>query len=110
MDEDGEVIAQLPGEVPFEVQLASTLLPRIGTPSLHSHYHQWNKQLQGSRGQTPCSQPGSEFRSTLSSSLSSLRPHLISRERPPTTGPPLDRRSALQASRPYTVIQETIRL
>ena len=33
----------------FEVQLASTLLPRIGTPSLHSHYHQWNKQLQGSR-------------------------------------------------------------
>eukprot|EP00439_Symbiodinium_sp_Y106_P087048 s129_g38.t2 len=109
MDEDGEVIAQLPGEVPFEVQLASTLLPRIGTPSLHSHYHQWNKQLQGSRGQTPCSQPGSEFRSTLSSSLSSLRPHLISRERPPTTGPPLDRRSALQASRPYTVIQDTIR-
>ncbi|CAE7410214.1 unnamed protein product, partial [Symbiodinium sp. CCMP2456] len=28
---------------------------------------------------------------------------------PPTTGPPLDRRSALQASRPYTVIQDTIR-
>lgn len=114
----------------------STLLPRIGTPSLSNQVHQWKQpaprtsqwmgvaevrqrrragrqpvwtwKCMAGRLFTPqgdpfdreasltASRPGA-FRSTCPGSFGVRRPHLESRERPQTSAPQVEPKTALQA-------------
>ena len=106
-------------EVPNEIRVASTLLPRIGTPSLSSHVFQWKQsQSQGSLAGSsgfPSPAPSRQgvdvpesFRSTCPGGFGLRRPHLES-QRPMTSAPLAERKSTIQASRTANIIENNFR-
>lgn len=110
----GEDLAMLPvveteapavaAEARLPVGLAS--LPRLSTPSLQRHFWSWDKQGSGGGGLGGGS---SRLGTAISNSeLSQRRPHLIT-DRPPSAGPPADRRSNLQAEHDVSKILDTVR-
>eukprot|EP00913_Durusdinium_trenchii_P019451 g18287.t1 len=100
-------------EVPTEVRLTSASLPRIGTPSLLSHVHQWRQPGKPSgTGLGPTRRRpsgGDAFRSTCPAAFTSVRrPHLESRQRL-ATAPSAEPKSLVQAGRTTQIIEESFR-
>eukprot|EP00435_Cladocopium_sp_Y103_P059939 s1381_g21.t1 len=110
-------------EVPAEIRLASTLLPRIGTPSLSSHVFQWKQSqsqglvgissLPGRGGSSGFPSPSPSRQGPLGvpdlrASCPAGKPHL-ELDRPMTSAPAAERKSAIQAGRTAAIIEDNLR-